>query len=193
MYVSVMVTVTGSNNQVTWHVFAPQVHVQFQPYTIIPHCKACTVAHPVRCGCGLRCPFLICWSLWRWILNHHAKIWGCGNSSIRLQGRRMCIVWAWNLQRNEQSNHETVISRLRLHLNPLTTEFFPPRRHIFVHTTFVSTPFPQHSLQSGQTWWGPHTWRDLSGNTVNDIHYPQQAQQSEVKCGCQPDFRPAFP
>ena len=81
-------------------------------------------------------------------------------------------------------------------LNPLTTEFFPPRQHIFMHsahTTFVGTPLPQHSLLSGQTWWGPHTWRDLSGNTVNDIHDPPQAQQSEVKGGCQPDFRPAFP
>ena len=81
-------------------------------------------------------------------------------------------------------------------LNPLTTEFFPPRQHIFrhsAHTTFVGTPLPQHSLLSGQTWWGPHTWRDPSGNTVNDIHDPPQAQQSEVKGGCQPDFRPAFP
>ena len=81
-------------------------------------------------------------------------------------------------------------------LNPLTTEFFPPRQHIFMHsahTTFVGTPLPQHTLLSGQTWWGPHTWRDPSGNTVNDIHDPPQGQQSEVKCGCQPDFRPAFP
>ena len=81
-------------------------------------------------------------------------------------------------------------------LNPLTTEFFPPRQHIFMHsahTTFVGTPLPQHSLLSGQTWWGPHTWRDPSGNTVNDIHDPPQGQQSEVKGGCQPDFRPAFP
>ena len=80
--------------------------------------------------------------------------------------------------------------------NPLTTEFFPPRQHIFMHsahTTFVGTPLPQHSLLSGQTWWGPHTWRDPSGNTVNDIHDPPQAQQWEVKGGCQPDFRPAFP
>ena len=47
-------------------------------------------------------------------------------------------------------------------LNPLTTEFFPPRQHIFMHsahTTFVGAPLPQHSLLSGQTWWGPHTWR----------------------------------
>ena len=81
-------------------------------------------------------------------------------------------------------------------VNPLTTEFFPPRQHIFMHsahTTFVGTPLPQHTLLSGQTWWGPHTWRDPSGNTVNDIHDPPQGQQSEVKCGCQPDFRPAFP
>ena len=80
--------------------------------------------------------------------------------------------------------------------NPLTTEFFPPRPHIFMHsahTTFVGTPLPQHSLLSGQTWWGPHTCRDPSGNTVNDIHDPPQAQQSEVKGGCWPDFRPAFP
>ena len=62
-----------------------------------------------------------------------------------------------------------------LALNPLTTEFFPPRQHIFmhsVHTTFVCTSLPQHSLLSGQTWWGPHTWRDPSGNIVNDIHDP---------------------
>ena len=80
-------------------------------------------------------------------------------------------------------------------LNPLITEFFPPRQHIFMHsahTTFVGTPLPQHSLLSGQTWWGPHTWRDLSGNTVNDIHDPPQAQQSEVKGGCQPDFAQHF-
>ena len=81
-------------------------------------------------------------------------------------------------------------------INPLTTEFFPPRQHIFMHsphTTFVGTPLPQHSLLSGQTWWGPHTWRDPSGNTINDIHDPPQGQQSEVKGGRQPDFRPAFP
>ena len=81
-------------------------------------------------------------------------------------------------------------------INPLTTEFFPPRPHIFMHsahTTFVGTPLPQHSLLSRQTWWGPHTWRDPSGNTVNDIHDPPQAQQSEVKGGCQPNFCPAFP
>ena len=81
-------------------------------------------------------------------------------------------------------------------VNPLTTEFFPPRQHIFMHsahTTFVGAPLPQHSLLSGQTWWGPHTWRDPSGNTVNDIHDPPQGQQSEVKGGSQPDFRPAFP
>ena len=43
-----------------------------------------------------------------------------------------------------------------LTLNPLTTEFFPPRQHIFMHsahTTFVGTPLPQHSLLSGQTLW----------------------------------------
>ena len=74
--------------------------------------------------------------------------------------------------------------------------FFPPRQHIFMHsahTTFVGTPLPQHLLLSGQTWWGSHTWRAPSGNTINDIHDPPQAQQSEVKGGCQPDFRPGFP
>ena len=55
------------------------------------------------------------------------------------------------------------------------------------HTTFVDTPLPQHLLLSGQTWWGPHAWRDPSGNTVNDIYDLPQAQQSEVKGGCQPD------
>ena len=82
-------------------------------------------------------------------------------------------------------------NEIKLKLFNLTTEFFPPRQHIFMHsahTTFVGTPLPQHSLLSGQTWWGPHTWRDPSGNTVNDIHDPPQAQQSEVKGGCQPDF-----
>ena len=62
-------------------------------------------------------------------------------------------------------------------LNPLTTEFFPPRQHIFMHsahTTFVGTPLPQHSFLSGQIWWGLHTWRDPSGNTVNDIHDPHK-------------------
>ena len=61
------------------------------------------------------------------------------------------------------------------HLNLLTTEFFPPRQHISmhsVHTTFVGAPLPQHSLLSGQTWWGSHTRRAPSGNTVNDIHDP---------------------
>ena len=73
--------------------------------------------------------------------------------------------------------------------------FFPPRRHIFMHsahTTFVGTPLPQHLLLNGQSWWGPHNWRDPSGNTVNDIHDPPQAQQSEVNGECRPDFRPAF-
>ena len=72
---------------------------------------------------------------------------------------------------HEDSDHTAVIAVV----NPLTTEFFPPRPHIFMHsahTTFVGTPLPQHSLLSGQTWWGPHTWRDPSGNTVNDIHDP---------------------
>ena len=53
-------------------------------------------------------------------------------------------------------------SALYTAFNPLTTEFFPPRQHIFMHlahTTFVGTPLPQHSLLSGQTWWGSHTWR----------------------------------
>ena len=52
-----------------------------------------------------------------------------------------------------------------------------PRQHIFMHsahTTFIGTPLPQHSLLSGQTWWGPHTWRDPSGKTVNDIHDPHK-------------------
>ena len=81
-------------------------------------------------------------------------------------------------------------------VNPLTTKFFPPRQHIFMHSahaTFVGTPLPQHSLLSGQTWWGLHTWRDPFGNTVNDIHDPPQAQQSEVKVGCQPIFAQHFP
>ena len=61
------------------------------------------------------------------------------------------------------------------------------------HTTFVGTPLPQHSLLSGQTWWGPHTWRDHSGNTVNDIHDPPHAQQSEVKVDVSRIFAQHFP
>ena len=61
--------------------------------------------------------------------------------------------------------------------NPLTTEFFPPRQHISMHsahTTFIDTPLPQHSLLSGQTWWGSHTWKAPCGNTINDIHDPHK-------------------
>ena len=39
-----------------------------------------------------------------------------------------------------------------------------------VHTIRIGAPLPQHSLLSGHTWWGLHTWRAPSGNTVNDIH-----------------------
>ena len=63
------------------------------------------------------------------------------------------------------------------------SQFFPPRQHIFMHSahiTFVGAPLPQHLLLSGQTWWGSHTWRAPSGNTVSDIHDPPQAQQLEV-------------
>ena len=76
-------------------------------------------------------------------------------------------------------------------LNPLTTEFFPPRQHIFMHsahTTFVGTPLPQHSLLSGHTWWGPHTWRDPSGNTVNDIHDPAIGGQKWMSAGFSPSI-----
>ena len=69
-------------------------------------------------------------------------------------------------------------------INPLTTEFFPPRQHIFMHsahTNFVGTPLPQHPLLSGQTWWGPHTWRDPSGNTINDIHDPHKLSNRRSK------------
>ena len=103
------------------------------------------------------------------------------------------LQWRDHLLSHLDASQDT---ELVLNFNPLTTEFFPPRQHIFMHsahTTFVGTPLPQHSLLGGQTWWGLHTWRDPSGNTVNDIHDPPQAQQSEVKGGCQPDFRPAFP
>ena len=81
-------------------------------------------------------------------------------------------------------------------VNPLTTEFFPPRQHIFMHsahTTFVGTPLPQHSLLSGQTWWGPHTWRDLSGNTVNYIHDPPQASNRRSKVDVSRIFAQHFP
>ena len=107
--------------------------------------------------------------------------------------RRTSSLRACKLSEKPENVQTTPLSSF---FNPLTTEFFPPRQHIFMHsahTTFVGTPLPQHSLLSGQTWWGPHTWRDPSGNTVNDIHDPPQGQQSEVKGGCQPDFRPAFP
>ena len=81
-------------------------------------------------------------------------------------------------------------------INPLTTEFFPPRQHIFLHsahTTFVGTPLPQHSLLSGQTWWGPHTWRDPSGNTVNDIHDPHKASNRRSKVDVSRIFAQHFP
>ena len=114
-----------------------------------------------------------------------------GGAAIRLKG-----LFLKTYLTVPNNNFLQITSQLQSSVNPLTTEFFPPRQHIFMHsahTTFVGTPLPQHSLLSGQTWWGPHTWRDHSGNTVNDIHDPPQAQQSEVKGGCQPDFRPAFP
>ena len=86
-------------------------------------------------------------------------------------------------------------SPLQLHrsrLNPLTTEFFPPRQHIFMHsahTTFVGTPLPQHSLLSGQTWWGPHT----SDNTVNDIHDPHKPSNRRSKVDVSQIFAQHFP
>ena len=81
-------------------------------------------------------------------------------------------------------------------INPLTTEFFPPRQHIFMHsahTTFVGTPLPQHSLLSGQTWWGSHTWRDPSGNTVNDIHDPHKPSNRRSKVDVSWIFAQHFP
>ena len=123
--------------------------------------------------------------------------WPClGSASWLEPGRPFQMQTAWPRLGSALNNPWLEPGRPFLVFNPLTTEFFPPRQHIFMHsahTTFVGTPLPQHSLLSGQTWWGPHTWRDPSGNTVNDIHDPPQGQQSEVKGGCQPDFRPAFP
>ena len=87
-------------------------------------------------------------------------------------------------------------TRLQLTINPLTTEFFPPRQHIFmhsVHTTFVGTPLPQHLLLSGQTWWGPHTWRDPFGNTVNDIHDPHKPSNRRSKVDVSRIFAQHFP
>ena len=81
-------------------------------------------------------------------------------------------------------------------INPLTTEFFPPREHIFMHsahTTFVGTPLPQHSLLRGQTWWGPHTWRDPSGNTVNYIHDPHKPSNRRSKLDVSRIFAQHFP
>ena len=81
-------------------------------------------------------------------------------------------------------------------LNPLTTEFFPPRQHIYMHsahTTFVGTPLPQHSLLSGQTWWGRHTWRDPSGNTVNDIHDSHKPSNRRSKVDVSRTFAQHFP
>ena len=49
------------------------------------------------------------------------------------------------------------------------------------HTTFVCTPLPEHSLLQGQTWWGSHTWRAPSGNTVNDIHDPLKPSNRRSK------------
>ena len=80
-----------------------------------------------------------------------------------------------------------------LALNPLTTEFFPPRRHIFMHTTFVGTSLPQHSLLSGQTWWGSHTWRDPFGNIVNDIHDPHKSSNGRSKVDVSWIFAQHFP
>ena len=120
----------------------------------------------------------------------------CGSSSISVLLQTQHVLWSAGIGEGIAYRPVSILKACALALNPLTTEFFPPRQHIFMHsahTTFVGTPLPQHSLLSGQTWWGPHTWRDPSGNTVNDIHDPPQGQQSEVKGGCQPDFRPAFP
>ena len=81
-------------------------------------------------------------------------------------------------------------------INPLTTEFFPPRQHIFMHsahTTFVSTPLPHHSLLSGQTCWGPHAWRDPSGNSVNDIHDPHKPSNWRSKVDVSRIFAQHFP
>ena len=83
-----------------------------------------------------------------------------------------------------------------LQFNPLTTEFFPPRQHIFMHsahTSVIGTPLPQHSLLGGQTWWGPHTWRDPSGNTVNDIHDPHKPSNGRSKVDVSRIFAQHFP
>ena len=88
------------------------------------------------------------------------------------------------VERAERESNRDDIVHCSL-INPLTTEFFPPRQHIFMHsahTTFVGTLLPQHSLLSGQTWRGPHTWRDPSGNTVNDIHDPHKPSNRRSKC-----------
>ena len=61
------------------------------------------------------------------------------------------------------------------------------------HTTFVGTPLSQHSLLSGQTWWGPHTWRDPSGNTVNDIHDPHKPSNRRSKVDVSRIFAQHFP
>ena len=78
-------------------------------------------------------------------------------------------------------------------INPSTTEFFPPRQHIFMHTAFVGTPLSRHSLLSGQTWWGPHTWRDPSGNTINDIHDSHKPSNRRSKVDVSRIFAEHFP
>ena len=91
---------------------------------------------------------------------------------------------------------DVCVRRSMQKFNPLTTEFFPPRQHIFMHsahTTFVGTPLPQHWLLSGQTWWGPRTWRDPSSNTVNDIHDPHKPSNRRSKVDVSRIFAQHFP
>ena len=61
------------------------------------------------------------------------------------------------------------------------------------HTTFVGSPLPQHSLLSGQTWWGSHTWRAPSGNTVNDFHDPHKPSNWRSKVDVSRIFAQDFP
>ena len=101
---------------------------------------------------------------------------GLGGNWDNFMMAKMCFHFA------TKSSRQSILSTLKFSFkisydNPLTTKFFPPRQHIFmhsVHTTFVGAPLPQHLLLSGQIWWGSHTWRAPSGNTVNDIHDPQK-------------------
>ena len=76
--------------------------------------------------------------------------------------------------------------------------FNPPRNSSHQDNTFSCiqcTPLPQHSLLSGHAnlVHGARTHGETPLAMPLMIFMTPWAQQSEVKGGCQPDFRPAFP